>query len=115
MDSLIETERGRESTDNIPIWDIDHVGSRLPEMITMRPLRGAHRRLGDILREKRIEAGLRQADLAKRLGEPQSFVSKYESGERRLSFLDAVRICEALETPLLDVVERWKASEGGDR
>jgi transcriptional regulator with XRE-family HTH domain len=49
------------------------------------------------------------------LGEPQSFVSKYESGERRLSFLDAVRICEALEIPLLDVVERWKASEGGDR
>jgi transcriptional regulator with XRE-family HTH domain len=84
-------------------------------MIKLRPLRGAHRRLGDILQQKRIQAKLRQADPAKRLGEPESFVSKYESGERRLSFLDAVRICEALEIHLLDVVEKWKASEAGDR
>ena len=37
-----------------------------------------------LLRDIRTEAGLRQVDLAQRLGQPQSFASKYESGERRL-------------------------------
>ena len=41
-----------------------------------------------LLRDIRREASLRQVELAKRLGKPQSFVSKYESGERRLDLLD---------------------------
>ncbi len=41
--------------------------------------------------------GLTQADLAKRLYRPQSFVSKYESGERRLDVVEFVYICLALE------------------
>lgn len=39
----------------------------------------------------RQEAGLTQAEVAARLGKPQSYVSKYESGERRL---DVVEFCE---------------------
>jgi Helix-turn-helix len=34
------------------------------------------------------KAGLTQQALAKRLGQPQSFVAKYEGGERRLDVLD---------------------------
>ncbi len=49
-----------------------------------------------LLRELRQDAGLRQQDLAARLGEPQSFVSKYESGERRLDVLELIQICSAL-------------------
>ena len=41
-----------------------------------------------LLRDMRAEAGLRQSDLALRLGRPQSFVSKYEVGERRLDVLE---------------------------
>ena len=48
------------------------------------------------LRKRRREAGLRQADLAERLGVPQSFVSKYESGERLLTFIEAVLILKQL-------------------
>jgi transcriptional regulator with XRE-family HTH domain len=48
------------------------------------------------LREARLQAGLKQAGLAQALGEPQSFVSKYENGERRLTFLEVRRICTAL-------------------
>lgn len=56
-------------------------------------------RLRTLLRTLRKEAGLRQVVLADKLGEPQSFVSKYESGERRLDFVEVFEICRALAIP----------------
>jgi DNA-binding transcriptional regulator YiaG len=44
----------------------------------------------------RSAAGLSQVGLAARLKRPQSFVSKYESGERRLDVIEFVEICEIL-------------------
>lgn len=49
-----------------------------------------------LLRDRRIEVGLRQEDLAEKLGVHQSFVSKYESGERLLTFVETINICKAL-------------------
>ena len=46
-----------------------------------------------LLRDKRIEAGLRQEDLARKLNAHQSFISKYESGERQLTFVETINIC----------------------
>ncbi len=63
-----------------------------------------------LLRQVRVEAGLRQADLAKRLGRHQSFVSKYESGERRLDVLELRRVCRAIGIPLSDFVVRLERS-----
>ena len=62
-----------------------------------------------VLRDIREEAGLRQIDIAKRLGQPQSFVSKYESGERRLDFLELEAICAACNTDLPTFVARYSA------
>lgn len=59
-----------------------------------------------ILRELRHEAGLTQVEVADRLDEPQSFVSKYESGERRLDVVELRLVAEALETTLSAVVTR---------
>ncbi len=56
--------------------------------------------LQSLLKEIRLEAGLRQRDLADRIGEPQSFVSKYESGERRLDVIELRYICSVLGVPL---------------
>jgi transcriptional regulator with XRE-family HTH domain len=44
----------------------------------------------------RDRAGLTQAQLAKRLRKPQSFVSNYERGQRRIDVLELLRIVEAL-------------------
>lgn len=62
--------------------------------------------LQSLLRQVRQEAGLRQQDLADCIGELQSFVSKYESGERRLDVLELRQICIALGIPLENFVQR---------
>ena len=57
----------------------------------------------------RTEKAVRQRDLADRLGVPQSYVSKYESGERRLDIGELIQICRALNTPLRDFIARLEA------
>ncbi|MCG3122072.1 MAG: hypothetical protein GIKADHBN_00448 [Phycisphaerales bacterium] len=64
------------------------------------------KRFLSLVRQMRVDAGLRQADLAKKLGEPQSFVSRYESGERRLDVLELRQICTVLGVSLADFIER---------
>ncbi len=66
--------------------------------------------LQKVLRETRVEAGLTQADLAGRLDQPQSFVSKYESGERLLDIVELRRVCEAVGVSLTDFIRRWEDS-----
>lgn len=40
------------------------------------------------LKSARIKAGLTQKDVAERFGKPQSYISKCESGERRLDVVE---------------------------
>lgn len=72
------------------------------------------RKVRELLRDLREAAGLRQVDLAVRLKRPQSFVSKYESGEKTLDFLEVREVCRALGVPLADFVHRYeeRADEG---
>ena len=60
--------------------------------------------LRSLLRTIRKEARVSQAELATRLGVPQSFVSKVESGERRIDIVELRRICVALESTLEHVI-----------
>lgn len=57
-----------------------------PEYVLLREL---------LQRERRI-AGMTQEEVARDLGRAQSFVSKYEMGERRLDVVDFIRLCEVL-------------------
>jgi len=59
-----------------------------------------HKIIADMLYQLRIAAGLKQAELAAYLGVPQSFVSKVESGERRLDLIELRTILVILNTNL---------------
>ncbi len=67
------------------------------------------KRLSQLLRAARKKAGLRQVDLAKRLGTHSSYVSKYESGERQLDFIEFIEIAEALKLDPAEVLAKIKA------
>lgn len=45
---------------------------------------------------ERHAGGLTQSDVAARLSKPQSFVSKFEQGERRLDVVEFVKVCQAM-------------------
>lgn len=54
----------------------------------------------------RKKAGMRQIELAQKLNKPQSFVSKFECGERRLDVIEFLTIMDALgEDPLAVLAE----------
>jgi transcriptional regulator with XRE-family HTH domain len=49
-----------------------------------------------MLKQERKAAGLTQAELAKKLQRPQSYVSKYERGERRLDVIEYLDIAQKI-------------------
>ena len=63
-------------------------------------------RLVSLLREIRIEAGLTQMELAERIERDQTFVSKYESGQRRLDVLELREICQSVGITLEEFARR---------
>jgi transcriptional regulator with XRE-family HTH domain len=52
--------------------------------------------LGEVLVRARERAKLKQADVAAKLGLPASYLSKIESGTRRLDVIELIRIAEAM-------------------
>jgi transcriptional regulator with XRE-family HTH domain len=67
-------------------------------------------RLREVLAETRRARGLSQVALARALDRPQSFVSKYESGERRLDFVEVLEIADMLGLGITELVDRVRAA-----
>lgn len=55
-----------------------------------------YKKFRELLVQTRRDAGLTQIFVAKKLGKPQSYVSKYESGERRLDVIEFLDIAKVL-------------------
>jgi transcriptional regulator with XRE-family HTH domain len=71
-----------------------------------------------MIKELRREKGVTQEALAESLGVHQSYVSKYELGERRLDLVEAFEICRALNSDFVAFVRQFTKnieSEGGGR
>lgn len=58
----------------------------------------------------RKQAGITQTALANRLGRPQSFVSKFENGDRRIDMIEFLEICRSLDADPLEIVNTIWAS-----
>lgn len=56
----------------------------------------------ELLRELRVSKGLTQDQLSARLGMPQSYVSKYETGERRVDMIEVRSICKSMDTNIVE-------------
>lgn len=62
-----------------------------------------------LLVELRERRSLTQVEIATRLGKHQSYVSKFERGERRLDIVEMIAVAKALETdPILMLRELIK-------
>lgn len=64
-----------------------------------------YRKLRTALASARNVSGKTQAEVAKALRRPQSFVSKYESGERNLDVVEFVAVCRVLGIQAAEVLE----------
>ena len=69
-----------------------------------------YQRLLAVLKALRQEAGVTQVELGARLGNTQTFVSKFERGERRLDVTEFVDVCEALGAEPMGAFARYLAA-----
>ena len=65
-----------------------------------------------VLRATRRRVGMSQVELAKRLGNTQTFVSKCERGERRIDAVELVEFSEALGVPPLELLGDYLEQRG---
>jgi transcriptional regulator with XRE-family HTH domain len=73
--------------------------------------RDAHNQLRDALLDARRKKGLTQVEVATLLNKPQSFVSKYESGERRLDVIEFLEVCKALKVSPATIIQQLEMDD----
>jgi transcriptional regulator with XRE-family HTH domain len=79
-------------------WDTFRVAKTSPEQV---------------LRTIRLQSGIRQAELALKLGRPQSFISKYETLERRLTFEEVEMVSSLLGVPMYEFLKLLEQQRSG--
>ena len=65
-----------------------------------------HAELIGMLKAERKRAGLTQQQVADALGVPQSYVAKYEGGERRLDVLEFIAVVQAIGADPVKMLEK---------
>ena len=68
--------------------------------------------LQTLLRSLREKRELTQTEVATRLGRPQSFVAKYEAGERRLDVIEFLEVAKAIEADPIRLIRSIRAKTG---
>jgi transcriptional regulator with XRE-family HTH domain len=62
--------------------------------------RKANDRLRELLKAARLKSGLKQTQIAKAIGKPQSYISKCESGERKIEAVDLQEFAKIYDVPI---------------
>lgn len=65
-----------------------------------------YKQLCKMLVEERQKANLSQASLSSKLGVNQTYVSKYELGERRLDIIELMEIADAIGFDILALIKK---------
>ena len=60
----------------------------------------------ELMTSARKAAGLTQQQLATKLGKPQSFVAKYEAGERRIDVVEFIAICREISVDSVGILKK---------
>lgn len=63
----------------------------------------------DVIKAARVEIGMSQRELARRLSKPPSFVNKIEQLERRLDLVEFLAVAEAMDIPAVKLLARVAA------
>lgn len=90
-----------------PFWDNPFQACTLPD-VPKSAFTRKYDRFRALLVEIRQDAGVTQTVLARKLGRPQSFVSKYERGERRLDVVEFLEVTRALRVDPLRVISELR-------
>lgn len=61
----------------------------------------------ELMIEARTKADLTQEKLAKRLKRPQSFIAKYEGGERRIDIVEFVAVAKAIGADPIEILRSF--------
>ena len=67
---------------------------------------GKYAQLLEVLRQTRKNAGLTQTEVGLKFGTHASFVSKVESGERRIDVIELAAFCRIYVTALFELLEQ---------
>src|SRR5271157_4339034 len=81
-------------------------GLAMVKLVTKSVFTKKYDRFRLLMIEARKAAGLTQARLAQRMCRPQSFVSKYERGERRLDVVEFLEVARAIGIDALEFIKR---------
>jgi transcriptional regulator with XRE-family HTH domain len=63
--------------------------------------------LRECLTHAREAAGVTQAELGRRLSKPQSYISKIETGERRIDFIELLALLEAISIDIHKFIDNF--------
>jgi len=103
---------------NIPFWDNPNSGlahhsvQRNPEPRQVGSLirSPGYRSLLASIKQARIESGLTQEELASKVGRPQSFIAKIESGERRIDVVELIVLARFLGADLAAILSKVQSA-----
>lgn len=99
--------------DNIPLWNQTQVAVKRGMPSAKSSLHSVEYTVfRELLTKAREVTSLTQRDVARRLERSQSFVSKYESGERRVDMCEFVKIARALEADPISLLSAYMERSG---
>lgn len=64
--------------------------------------------LPNLIKNIRVDNHLTQVELAEKIKKAQSYISKYESGQRKLDIFEIKEICDSLNMSLVEFVQKFE-------